>query len=164
MLLWYDGEKIAGRLTQAEADARLANARLTDAELDALYPRRDVDPEFDAKMRAAGVRIPTRSLDRPRILVKPRPAWLAFLIRIGVAAGRLLGRIWNPKRNGSVQADLEEAELAAIWPTAIDWEGVERVGAVRIRRATRSLHRPRHVAERRPALLAFLLRVVGARV
>ena len=82
MLLWYDGEKIAGRLTEAEADARLAEARLTGAELDALYPRKDVDPDFDERMRAAGVRIPTRSLHRPRILVKPRPAWLAFLITL----------------------------------------------------------------------------------
>jgi|GEM_PF-2734709 hypothetical protein len=83
MLLWYDGEKIAGRLTEAEADARLARLdRLTDAELDALYPRRDVDPEFDEEMRAAGFRIPTRSLHRPRVLVKPRPAWLAFLLTL----------------------------------------------------------------------------------
>jgi hypothetical protein len=63
-----------------------------------------------------------------------------------------------------VQADLEEAELAEIWPTAIsDWESVERVGGLRIRPATRSLHRPRRVAKPRPALLAFLLRLVGAR-
>jgi hypothetical protein len=82
MLVWYDGEKIAGRLTPAEADARLAGARLTDAELDALYPREDVDPEFDEAMRAAGARIPTRSFNRPRVLVKPRPAWLAFLITL----------------------------------------------------------------------------------
>jgi len=163
MLLWYDGEKITGRITQAEADARRIDARFTDAELDALYPREDVDPEFDEKMRALGVRVPTRSFNRPRVLVKPRPAWLAFLIRISLAAGRLLGRIWTPKRKGWVRADLEEDELAEIWPTAIDWEGVERVGGVRIRRATRSLHRPRHVAGRRPAVLAFLLRVVGAR-
>jgi hypothetical protein len=157
MLMWYDGKSMR-RITAAEADARLAEARAN-----ALYPRKDVDPELDEEMRAAGFRIPTRSLDRPRILVKLRPAWLAFLIRISVAAGHLLGRIWDPKRNGLVQADLEEAELAEIWPTAIDWEGVERVGGVRIRRATRSLHRPRYVAKRRPALLAFLLRVVGAR-
>jgi len=156
MLLWYDGKSMR-RITQAEADARLAEAA------DAMYPRRDVDPELDERLRAAGVRIATRSLDRPRILVKLRPTWLAFLIRISVAAGRLPGRIWNPKRNGVVQADLEEDELAEIWPTAIDWEGVERVDGVRIRRATRSLHRPRHVAKRRPALLAFLLRMVGAR-
>jgi hypothetical protein len=80
MLVWYDGEKITGRLTPAEADARLA--RPADAELDALYPRKDVDPELDEAMRAAGARIPTRSFNRPRVLVKPRPAWLAFLITL----------------------------------------------------------------------------------
>jgi hypothetical protein len=150
MLVWYDGERMAGRLTEAEADA--------------LYPRKEADPAPHEEVRAAGFRVPTRSLHRPRILVKPRPAWLAFLIRICAAAGRLLRSIWNPQRNVLEQADLEEAELAEIWPAAIrDGKGVERVGALRVRPATRSLHRPRHVARRRPALLAFLLRVVGTR-
>ena len=57
-------------------------SRITDAEADALWPRKDVDPEFDEEMRAAGFRIPTRTLDRPRVVVKPRPAWLAFLINL----------------------------------------------------------------------------------
>jgi hypothetical protein len=57
-------------------------SRLTEAEKDALWPRKDVDPAFDEEMRAAGFRIPTRSLDRPRVVVKPRPAWLAFLITL----------------------------------------------------------------------------------
>jgi hypothetical protein len=149
MLVWYDGKSLR---------------RITEAEADALYRRGEVDPEPDEGLCAAGARIPARSLDRPRILVKPRPAWLAFLLRTGAAAGRLLRRIWSPGRNGLVQADLEEAELAEIWPTAIsDWESVERVGGLRIRPATRSLHRPRRVAKPRPALLAFLLRLVGAR-
>jgi hypothetical protein len=55
---------------------------LTEAEMDALWPRKDVDPEFDEQMRAMGARIPTRSLDRPRVVVRPRPAWLAFLITL----------------------------------------------------------------------------------
>jgi len=57
-------------------------SQLTDAEKDALWPRQDVDPEFDEAMRAAGFRIPTRSLDRPRVVVRPRPAWIAFLITL----------------------------------------------------------------------------------
>jgi hypothetical protein len=68
MEIRYEGPSLAGRLTDAEADA--------------LWPRKDVDPELDARLRAAGVRIPTRSLDRPRVVVKPRPAWLAFLITL----------------------------------------------------------------------------------
>lgn len=56
--------------------------QVTDAEADALWPRKDVDPVFDEEMRAAGFRIPTRTLDRPRVVVKPRPAWLAFLITL----------------------------------------------------------------------------------
>jgi hypothetical protein len=63
-------------------------SRLTEAEMDALWPRKDVDPEFDEEMRAAGFRIPTRSLDRPRVVVKPRPAWLAFLITLVFGPGR----------------------------------------------------------------------------
>ena len=46
------------------------------------WPRKDVDPEFDEEMRALGARIPTRSLDRPRVVVQPRPTWLAFLITL----------------------------------------------------------------------------------
>lgn len=53
-----------------------------EAALDERWPRKDVDPEYDAEMRALGFRIPTRSLDRPRVVVKPRPAWLAFLITL----------------------------------------------------------------------------------
>jgi hypothetical protein len=56
--------------------------QLTEAEMDALWPRKEVDPEFDEQMRAMGARIPTRSLDRPRVVVRPRPAWLAFLITL----------------------------------------------------------------------------------
>jgi len=46
------------------------------------WPRQNNDSEFDAEMAAAGFRIPTRPLDRPRVVVKPRPAWLAFLITL----------------------------------------------------------------------------------
>ena len=52
------------------------------AEANETWPRKDVDPEFDEEMRRLGARIPTRSLDRPRVVVKPRPAWLAFVLRV----------------------------------------------------------------------------------
>jgi hypothetical protein len=37
---------------------------------------------YEERLKAAGFRFPTKSLDRPRIAVKPRPAWLAFLVRV----------------------------------------------------------------------------------
>jgi hypothetical protein len=60
--------------------------------------------------------------------------------------------------------DRDERELGAIWPMPDrDHEGVERSRVLRIRPATQSLHRPRRVAKRRPAWLAFLLTLVGTR-
>lgn len=53
---------------------------LEEPEADERWPRKDVDPDFDERMRAAGVRVPTRSLARPRYVAKQRPAWLAFLL------------------------------------------------------------------------------------
>jgi hypothetical protein len=46
-------------------------------------PQFEFDPEeeraLDARLIAAGYRMPTRSLNRPRRLAKKRPRWLAFL-------------------------------------------------------------------------------------
>jgi hypothetical protein len=39
------------------------------------------EAEFLERLRAAGVKLAEGSLDRPRVIVKQRPWWLAFLIR-----------------------------------------------------------------------------------
>ena len=48
----------------------------------------DLGPDEDAEeraflehLRANGVRLATKSLDRPRVIGKQRPRWLAFIIR-----------------------------------------------------------------------------------
>jgi len=52
----------------------------------------EFDPEEERalieRLKAAGYRMPTRSLDRPRQLAKRRPAWLAFLFSLLRAKGR----------------------------------------------------------------------------
>ncbi|HEX6749927.1 MAG TPA: hypothetical protein VF092_21725 [Longimicrobium sp.] len=43
------------------------------------------DPEeraLEARLIAAGYRMPTKSLDRPRQAVKKRPWWKAFFVRL----------------------------------------------------------------------------------
>ena len=47
------------------------------------YPLLDRDPELTDRLRAAGVRVATHSLDRPRHVAKHRPRWLAFLLTLG---------------------------------------------------------------------------------
>jgi hypothetical protein len=37
---------------------------------------------FEERLKAAGFRFPTKSLDRPRIMPKKRPRWLAYLITL----------------------------------------------------------------------------------
>ena len=37
---------------------------------------------LEARLIAAGYRMPTKSLDRPRYAVKKRPAWMAFFVRL----------------------------------------------------------------------------------
>ncbi|HEX8905387.1 MAG TPA: hypothetical protein VF771_11120 [Longimicrobiaceae bacterium] len=53
---------------------------------DTEIPRVEWDPEEERELRekliAAGFRMPTKSLDRPRVAVKGRPRWLAFLVRL----------------------------------------------------------------------------------
>jgi len=144
MEIRYDGPSLAGQLTEAE--------------MDALWPRKDVDPEFDEQMRAIGARIPTRSLDRPRVVVRPRPAWLAFLLRRRDAITALGRRIAGVQRKPSPR-DLEfDRRLSEVWPVP-DRNPYERSAPLVIRPATQSLDRPRHVARRRPGWLAFLLRM-----
>ena len=129
----------------------------TDLEAEAGELIEERDPELVARMRAAGIRLATRSLDRPRHVARRRPFWQAFFLRRADAiAGwgrRLLGK---PRKQS--EDDLEfERQLSELWPVP------NRESPLIIRPATRSLYRPRHVARRRPAWLAFLLRVTGAR-
>lgn len=49
---------------------------------EALYPLLDRDPELTERLRAAGIRVATHSLDRPRHVAKHRPRWLAFFLRV----------------------------------------------------------------------------------
>jgi hypothetical protein len=46
------------------------------------WPLPDRDPEVTERLRAAGVRLATASLDRPRRVAKRRPAWAAFLLTL----------------------------------------------------------------------------------
>jgi hypothetical protein len=39
------------------------------------------EAEFLERLRAAGVKLATGELNRPRVIVKQRPRWLAFLVR-----------------------------------------------------------------------------------
>ena len=47
-----------------------------------MWPEDEDERALNERLRAAGVRLPTHSLDRPRELVKLRPAWLAFLLSL----------------------------------------------------------------------------------
>ena len=130
---------------------------LEDPEAGELWPIEERDPELVAWMRSVGIRPATRSLHRPRYVARRRPFWLAFLLRradaIAVLGRRLLGK---PRKQS--EGDLEfEQQLREIWPVP------DRESPLIIRPATRSLDRPRYVAKRRPAWLAFLLRVATAR-
>jgi hypothetical protein len=51
-----------------------------DLQLSEIWPVPERDPEVAERMRAAGIRLATDSLDRPRRVAKPRPAWAAFLL------------------------------------------------------------------------------------
>ena len=46
-----------------------------------LRPEDAEDRAFVEHLRANGVRVATGSLDRPRVIGKQRPPWLAFIIR-----------------------------------------------------------------------------------
>ena len=52
-----------------------------NAEVADNLPRTD-DLELDERLRAAGVKLATTSLDRPRSPVRLRPRWLAFLLTL----------------------------------------------------------------------------------
>jgi hypothetical protein len=53
-----------------------------DLETLELWPDHDAEERaFLAHLRANGVRLATRSLDRPRVIGKQRPPWLAFIVR-----------------------------------------------------------------------------------
>ncbi|HEX8906958.1 MAG TPA: hypothetical protein VF771_19055 [Longimicrobiaceae bacterium] len=56
----------------------------TQAGLEAVdkLPAVDEDRALQDRLRAAGVQLATRSLDRPRTPVKLRPRWLAFLLTL----------------------------------------------------------------------------------
>jgi hypothetical protein len=53
-----------------------------DHETVEMWPEADEDRALNERLRAGGVRLATRSLDRPRVVVKPRPAWLARLLTL----------------------------------------------------------------------------------
>lgn len=146
------------------------------------WPRKNVNPEFDAEMRALGARIPTRSLDRPRVVVQPRPAWLAFVLRtadrVDATVRRLLrkprrdadeiedlGDVWifragddRPQPYGGAEKPSAAGER---WPRKdVDPEFDEEMRALGFRIPTRSLDRPRVVVKPRPAWLAFLITLI----
>ena len=133
---------------------------LDDMETGELWPLPERDPEVAERLRAAGVRLATQSLDRPRRVARPRPSWLAFLLRRSDDVAAMGRRILRIKRKPS-RRDLElDQRLSEIWPVPDrDPEGVERQSPLVIRPATRSLDRPRYVARPRPAWLAFLIRM-----
>lgn len=153
-----------------------------EAADDELWPRKNVDPEMREWMQAQGIRIATRSLDRPRYVAKGRPAWLAFILRtadrVDATVRRLLrkpprgadeiddlGDIWlfrtaddRPQPHGRAE------ELGAAdehWPRKdVDPEFDEEMRALGFRVPTRSLDRPRVVVKPRPAWLAFLITLI----
>ena len=42
----------------------------------------DEERALDERLVAAGMRLPTKSFDRPRVLARRRPRWKAFLITV----------------------------------------------------------------------------------
>jgi hypothetical protein len=58
-----------------------------ECELAEIWPMPERDPEVTERLRAAGVRLATRSLDRPRRVARRRPAWLVFLLTLVGARG-----------------------------------------------------------------------------
>lgn len=53
-----------------------------DTETLDLWPDEDAEERaFLEHLRANGVRLATKSLDRPRVALKQRPWWLAFIFR-----------------------------------------------------------------------------------
>ncbi|HKP75683.1 MAG TPA: hypothetical protein VJT67_09085 [Longimicrobiaceae bacterium] len=46
------------------------------------WPATDEEHALRERLRAAGVQVATQPLDRPRILVRKRPRWLAFLVAL----------------------------------------------------------------------------------
>jgi hypothetical protein len=53
-----------------------------DAEQVASRPEDDEDAAWLEQLRAAGVRLGNQNFDRPRVIGRARPNWLAFLLRI----------------------------------------------------------------------------------
>jgi hypothetical protein len=54
----------------------------TGRETGETWTQADEARALEERLRAGGVRLATKSLDRPRTVVKPRPAWLAFLMTL----------------------------------------------------------------------------------
>src|ERR1700741_434272 len=129
--------------------------RSPGAEAGENHPRRPFDPVMDEWLGGMGVRVATHSLDRPRIVVKPRPAWLPFLAM--VPAGAAPGRRSYSRPSRPVEIDPDE-----ILPER-DPEVATRLCDAGIRLATHSLDRPRVVVKRRPAWLAFLVAALRVR-
>ena len=53
-----------------------------DRETVDLWPATDEEQALRERLRSAGVQLATQSLDRPRVLVRKRPRWLAFLVAL----------------------------------------------------------------------------------
>ncbi|HEX8243331.1 MAG TPA: hypothetical protein VF541_07540 [Longimicrobium sp.] len=122
------------------------------------------DPEeekaLEQRLIAAGFRMPTKSLDRPRVLARRRPAWLAFLMRQHgrvrelPAFFRELARASARKRKsrtGPVDVPLPE------WDPEEEKALEARLIAAGCRMPTLPLDRPRVMARRRPRWKAILI-------
>lgn len=62
-------------------------ATRVDSETVDMGPTDEDEGALNERLRAAGVRLATTSLVRPREIAKSRPGWLAYLLnRVGVRA------------------------------------------------------------------------------
>lgn len=132
------------------------------------WPLLDRDPAVAARLREAGVRLATGSLDRERQVAKRRPAWLAFILRAANRVGATVRQLLRKRKPGADEVD----DLEDLW-TSLD--AAERVRddrwprreadpvmdawlrSMNIRPATHSLDHPRPVMNQWPAWLAILL-------
>lgn len=57
-------------------------ATQVDRETMEMWPDDGEDGALKERLREGGVRLATQPLDRPREVVKLRPAWLAFLLTL----------------------------------------------------------------------------------
>ena len=121
------------------------------------------DPEeeraLEERLIAAGFRMPTKSLDRPRVLAKRRPAWLAFLMRQHrrvrelPAIFRDFARARERRKTRSEPVNVPLPE----WDPEEEKALEQRLIAAGYRMPTLSLDRPRVMARRRPRWKAILI-------